>query len=64
VQGDIRWHKRIKKPHGSFVYLRVRFGEVEEKSQEILKRFLSVGTGDKNLIWNLWDATHTKGNPS
>ena len=64
VLGIIRWHKRVKKPKGSFLYLRVRFNDLEEKSLEILKRFLSLGTGDKNLIWNLWDAIHTRGNPS
>ena len=61
--GIIRWHKRVKKPRGSFLYLRIQFNALDEKSLEILTRFLSLGTGDRNLIWNLWDAIQTKGNP-
>jgi len=55
VSGIIRWYKRIKKSDKSFVYIGIKFHSLDEKSKEILEHYLSVGTGDTNLIWNLWD---------
>ncbi len=57
VSGHIRWHKRIKKQAGSFLYLRIQFHTMDAKSLDTLKEFLSLGTGEKHLFWNLWD-TH------
>ena len=51
----IRWYKRVKKGDKSFVYIGIKFHSLDEKSKEILEHYLSVGTGDTNLIWNLWD---------
>ena len=55
VSGIIRWYKRIKKRDKSFVYIGIKFHNLDEKSKEILEHYLSLGTGDTNLIWNLWD---------
>jgi hypothetical protein len=55
VSGIIRWYKRIKRSDKSFVYIGIKFHSLDEKSKEILEHYLSVGTGDTNLIWNLWD---------
>jgi hypothetical protein len=55
VAGNIKWHKRIKKATGSFLYLRIQFHTMDERNLKILKKFLSLGTGDKHLFWNLWD---------
>jgi hypothetical protein len=57
VSGHIRWHKRIKKQIGSFLYLRIQFHTMDEMSLDTLKEFLSLDTGEKHLFWNLWD-TH------
>ena len=53
--GIIRWYKRIKKRDRSCLYLGIRFDSLDEQNKKILKDYLSLGTGDKNLIWNLWD---------
>jgi len=55
VSGIVRWYKRIKKSDKSFVYIGIKFHSLDEKSKEILQHYLSLGTGDTNLIWNLWD---------
>jgi len=55
VSGTIKWHKRIKKQAGSFLYLRIQFNTMDEMSLDTLKEFLALGTGDKHLFWNLWD---------
>ena len=53
--GIIRWHKRIKKRNMNFLYLGIQFYNLDEKDKDVLEKYLSLGTGDKNLIWNLWD---------
>lgn len=53
--GIIRWHKRVKKKNKNFLYLGIKFYNLEERDRDVLKQYLSLGTGDKNLIWNLWD---------
>jgi hypothetical protein len=53
--GIVKWHKRVKKKDKSALCLKIEFHNLEEKSAEMLKEYLSLGTGDKNLIWNLWD---------
>ncbi len=53
--GIIRWYKRIKKRDKNFLYLGIKFHNMSEQNKELLQEYLSVGTGDKNLIWNLWD---------
>ena len=53
--GIVKWHKRAKKKDKTALYLKIEFHNLEEKSAEMLKEYLSLGTGDKNLIWNLWD---------
>jgi hypothetical protein len=55
VSGTIKWFKRIKKQEGSFLYLRIQFHTLDEMSLDTLKEFLSLGTGDKQLLWNLWE---------
>jgi hypothetical protein len=53
--GFVRWLRRVKKEGMSFLYLGIQFNPLKETSKEILMEYLSLGTGDKNLIWNLWD---------
>jgi len=53
--GVIRWQKRVKKNNMSFLYLGIQFYDPKESDRIVLKKYLSLGTGDKNLIWNLWD---------
>ena len=55
ISGIIRWYKRIKRGDKSFIYIGIKFHSLDEKSKEILEHYLSLGTGDTNLIWNLWD---------
>ena len=55
ISGIIRWCKRMKKSDKSFVYMGIKFHTLDAKSKEILEHYLSLGTGDTNLIWNLWD---------
>jgi len=53
--GIISWCKRVKKKNMSFLYLGIQFYHLDKSNKDILKKYLSLGTGDKNLIWNLWD---------
>ena len=53
--GIVKWHKRVKKKDNNTLYLKVQFHNLDEKSAEMLNEYLSLGSGDKNLIWNLWD---------
>ena len=53
--GIVKWYKRIKKKGKNALYLKIQFHNLDEKSAEMLKKYLSLGSGDKNLIWNLWD---------
>lgn len=53
--GFVKWLRRVKKEGVSFLYLGIQFSPLNESSKEILMEYLSLGTGDKNLIWNLWD---------
>jgi len=55
ISGIIRWYKRIKRSDKSFIYIGIKFHSLDEKSKEVLEHYLSLGTGDTNLIWNLWD---------
>lgn len=53
--GIVKWYKRVKKKDKNALYLKIQFHSLDEKSAEMLKKYLSLGSGDKNLIWNLWD---------
>ena len=53
--GIVKWHKRVKKKDKNTLYLKIQFHNLDEKSSEMLNEYLSLGSGDKNLIWNLWD---------
>ncbi len=53
--GIVRWYKRIKKNDKNFLYLGIQFHALSEETMKVLERYLSLGTGDINLIWNLWD---------
>jgi hypothetical protein len=55
LTGIITWKKRVRKKENSYLYLKIRLDEQDEKSREVLKDYLSLGIGDTNLIWNLWD---------
>ena len=53
--GIVKWHKRVKEKDKNALFLKVQFHNLDEKSAEMLNTYLSLGRGDKNLIWNLWD---------
>lgn len=53
--GIIRWYRRVKKEGMSFLYLGIQFYNLDESSKEVIKKYLALDIGDKNLIWNLWD---------
>jgi len=37
------------------LYLGVQFLNLKKRDEAILVKYLALGTGDKSLIWNLWD---------
>lgn len=53
--GIIKWFQRGKNKDKNTLYLKIQFHNLDEKSAVLLNRYLSSGSGDKNLIWNLWD---------
>ena len=53
--GIIKWFERIKKKNKDVLNLHIQFQHLDEKSADILMEYLSLGSGDKNLFWNLWD---------
>jgi hypothetical protein len=53
--GIVKWHKRVKTKGKNALYLKIQFHNLDEKSADMLNSYLSLGSGDKNLIWNLWD---------
>ena len=55
ITGVIRWQKRVKKENMNFLYLGIQFYNLQEREKTIIKKYLAIGTGEKNLIWNLWD---------
>jgi len=55
LTGIIRWCKRVRKKDKSCLRLGIRLYGMNEKNREVLKDYLYLGVGDKNLIWNLWD---------
>jgi hypothetical protein len=57
--GIIKWHKRVKKKDKNVLTLHIQFHYLDEKSAEVLMKYLSLGSGDKNLFWNLWDNLST-----
>ena len=55
LTGIVTWNKRIRRKEKSYLYLGIRLDEQNEKNTQILNDYLSLGMGDKKLIWNLWD---------
>ena len=55
LTGIITRCKRFGEKDKSYLYLGIRLYELNEKDTAILKNYLHLGIGDKNLIWNLWD---------
>ena len=55
ISGIIRWYHKIKKKDVNLLCLGVRFYNVDDRAKDILNQYLMQGTGDKNLIWSLWD---------
>ena len=53
--GIIKWYKRVKKKDKNVLNLHIQFHYLDEKSADVLMKYLSLGSGDKNLFWNLWD---------
>jgi hypothetical protein len=55
LAGMVTWSKRLRKKDKSYLHLGINLYELKEKHRAILKDYLYLGIGDKNLIWNLWD---------
>jgi hypothetical protein len=55
ISGIIRWYKRVKKKDVNLLYLGIQFYNLGESDKVIIEKYLALGTGDKSLIWNLWD---------
>lgn len=53
--GVIRWCRRRKEPDKNCLYLGIKFHNLSEENKALVKHYMSLGKGDKNLIWNLWD---------
>ena len=53
--GIIRWCRRRKEESRNFLYLGIKFHNLSEENQALVRQYMSLGQGDKNLIWNLWD---------
>ena len=55
LTGIITGNKRVQKKEKGYVRLGIRLNEHNEKNSGLLKEYISLGIGDTNLIWNLWD---------
>lgn len=53
--GIIRWCRRRKAKVKNCLYLGIKFHNLSEENKALVKNYTSLGQGDKNLIWNLWD---------
>ena len=53
--GIIKGYKRVKEKDKNILKLHIQFHSLDEKNAEVLMNYLSCGSGDKNLFWNLWD---------
>lgn len=53
--GIIKWYRRVKKKDKNVLNLHIQFHYLDEKSANVLMQYLSLGSGDRNLFWNLWD---------
>ena len=53
--GIINCYESFKKKDKNLLTLHIQFHSLDEKSAHILMKYLSSGSGDKNLFWNLWD---------
>ena len=53
--GVIRWYRRRKDKVKNFLYLGIKFHNLSEEGKALVKSYVTLGKGDKNLIWNLWD---------
>lgn len=43
----------------NLLYLGIQFFYLDESDKSVLKKYLALGTGDKNLIWNMWDTVNS-----
>lgn len=53
--GVIRWCRRKKEENKNCLYLGIKFHNLSEENQALVESYITLGKGDKNLIWNLWD---------
>jgi len=60
ISGIIRWYKKVKKKGVNLLYLGIQFFNLDKSDKAILEKYLALGTGDQNLIWNLWDNLSTQ----
>ena len=56
ILGSIRWIKREVAKGSSVLQLGIQFVDITEENLKALKNFLELGSGDQNLLWNLWDS--------
>jgi hypothetical protein len=59
LTGMITRSERLRKKDKSCLHLETRLYELNETQRAILKEYLYLGIGDKNLVWNLWDTLLT-----
>ena len=55
LTGIITWNKRVRVKERCSVLLGIRLDKLNEKNRGLLNNYLSLGIGDTNLNWNLWD---------
>ena len=53
--GIIKFYQQVKKKDKSVLNLHIQFHNLDEESADLLMKYLSFGSKDKNLFWNLWD---------
>ena len=55
LTGIITGYRRMRVKEKCSLHLGIRLDTLNEKNRRILNDYLSLGIGDTNLIWNLWD---------
>jgi hypothetical protein len=61
--GVIRWHRRRREDSRSLLYVGIKFNTLSGDNQALVQNYMSLGQGDKNLIWNLWDSMSSNAKP-
>lgn len=57
ILGIVRWIKRKTAKGSSLLLAGIKFTDITEDNFQALKKFLGLGAGDQNLLWDLWEST-------